>query len=338
MTLLQDAAVSATCSCRLQPPDLATGRIELDPCERQLVKRIATELAATPYSLVHELPWIDLARRNWERMPERVRQFVRAFRRYGNDDGCLLVRGLPVEADPVAFTPSDPASVRRDPSVPAAVLMLFATGLGDPVAYQPEKSGGLVQDVVPIPGRETFQGNAGSTALLSFHVENAFHEHRPEYITLLCLRADHEGEAGLRVASIRRALRHLDRDTLDVLMAAEFRTAAPPSFGHGDRSVPHAVLTGETDLRVDFSATTATTERGAAALSALARAFEAVAVTIRLKPGDWAIVDNRTAVHGRSPFTPRYDGYDRWLQRTYIATDLRRSRGLRPGDGHVIVG
>nr|WP_228532990.1 TauD/TfdA family dioxygenase [Micromonospora sp. ANENR4] len=335
---MQNAVISAGCSCRLQPPNVATGYIELDPCERQLVSGIATELAAAPHSSIQELPWIDLVRRNWERMPERVRQFVRAFRRYGNDDGYLLVRGLPAEAGPLEYTPNGPASVRREPSVPAAVLMLFATGLGDPVAYQPEKSGGLVQDVVPVPGMETFQGNAGSTAVLSFHVENAFHEHRPEYITLLCLRADHEGEAGLRIASIRRALRHLDGGTVDVLSAAEFRTAAPPSFGHRDRSVPHAILTGEADLRVDLSATTATTERAAAAVRALTRALEAVAVTIHLEPGDWAIVDNRTAVHGRSPFTPRYDGYDRWLQRTYIATDLRRSRSLRPGDGHVIVG
>jgi L-asparagine oxygenase len=60
------------------------------------------------------------------------------------------------------------------------------------------------------------------------------------------------------------------------------------------------------------------------------------ALTHQLVPGDLAVVDNRVTVHGRTAFTPRYDGRDRWLQRTFAALNLRRSRGHRPGDGHVL--
>jgi L-asparagine oxygenase len=42
-------------------------------------------------------------------------------------------------------------------------------------------------------------------------------------------------------------------------------------------------------------------------------------------------------VHGRTGFAPRYDGKDRWLQRTFVMNDLRRSRFQRPGDGYVLV-
>lgn len=43
---------------------------------------------------------------------------------------------------------------------------------------------------------------------------------------------------------------------------------------------------------------------------------------VRLEPGDLLVVDNRRAIHGRSAFPARYDGFDRWLQRMYVARDL----------------
>jgi L-asparagine oxygenase len=43
------------------------------------------------------------------------------------------------------------------------------------------------------------------------------------------------------------------------------------------------------------------------------------------------IIDNAVAVHGRSPFTPRFDGSDRWLQRTFVISDLAPSAADRRG-------
>ena len=51
----------------------------------------------------------------------------------------------------------------------------------------------------------------------------------------------------------------------------------------------------------------------------------------RSKPGDLLIIDNTVAVHGRSPFTPRFDGTDRWLQRTFVVSDLAPSAADRRG-------
>ena len=49
-----------------------------------------------------------------------------------------------------------------------------------------------------------------------------------------------------------------------------------------------------------------------------------------LEPGDLLVIDNNVAVHGRSPFVARFDGHDRWLQRTLrrrrSRTERRRSR------------
>jgi len=43
-----------------------------------------------------------------------------------------------------------------------------------------------------------------------------------------------------------------------------------------------------------------------------------------LRPGDVAFLDNYRVVHGREPFTPRYDGHDRWLKRVNLIRDIRR--------------
>ena len=70
------------------------------------------------------------------------------------------------------------------------------------------------------------------------------------------------------------------------------------------------------------------------ALRALGDAVVEAQASVVLDTGDLLVVDNDEAVHGRSPFAPRFDGTDRWLQRTFIVTDLSPSASER--DGRVI--
>jgi alpha-ketoglutarate-dependent taurine dioxygenase len=52
---------------------------------------------------------------------------------------------------------------------------------------------------------------------------------------------------------------------------------------------------------------------------------------VSLRAGDVLVVDNTLAVHGRTPFVARYDGTDRWLQRTMTVADLAASAADRRG-------
>jgi L-asparagine oxygenase len=52
---------------------------------------------------------------------------------------------------------------------------------------------------------------------------------------------------------------------------------------------------------------------------------------VALEAGDLLVVDNAVSVHGRSPFPARYDGTDRWLQRTFVVADLAASATERSG-------
>ncbi|MEU6588532.1 clavaminate synthase family protein [Streptomyces sp. NPDC046881] len=289
---------------------------------------------------IDDVEWVAAARSAWAELPALYRREIGAFRRDSGPAGAVVLRGLPVDEQELPATPTVSGSIQRTATVPAALLVMTACGLGDPAAFLAEKSGALVQDVVPVPGQEYFQGNAGSVDLM-MHNENAFHEHRPDFVMLLCLRADHEGVAGLSTASIREALPNLPDRTRECLRQPEFSTQPPPSFGSPDGgAVRHPVLTGapdDPDIQVDFAATSGLTPAAREALTDLSDALAAVARTVRLRAGDLAIVDNRVCLHGRSAFRPRYDGRDRWVQRTFALADLRRSRSHRADDGHVLV-
>ncbi len=281
--------------------------VTLNQSDAELVEEIAWKLATQATGRPDDAEWVEAARNAWHEWPATLRKKLSEFRRDSGPDGSMLLRGLPVDSMGLPPTPAVNGSVQREPSLGAAVLLTVACGLGDPGAFRPEKNGALVQDVVPVPGMEEFQGNAGST-LLTFHNENAFHDHRPDFVMLLCLRADPTGRAGLRTACIRRVLPLLSDRTVDALWAPEFITAPPPSFnlsGPGEAAGP--VLLGDPsdpDLRVDLAATEPVTERAAEALRELQDRFDATATTHRLVPGELAIVDNRVTVHGRTEFTP----------------------------------
>jgi L-asparagine oxygenase len=310
-----------------------TGTMEVD--------WIARGLRHGPDDQVDNSACIAAARQSSCSLPHRLRRGLRQFRRDPGVGGSMIVHGFPVRADELPPTPKADGSVQQAFSITAAMLMLAACELGDPIAFRAENSGALVQDVVPVPGCEDFQGNAGS-ARRSFRTENAFHRHRPDFVMLLCLRADHDRIAGLRITSVRELLPALSGAAVATLFRSEFVTKPPPSFGYtGDLSAPHAVLAGaaeDPDIRLDMAATRALTSRARLALQEVNEVLDQIAHTFRLVPGDLAIVDNRVALHGGTAFRPRYDGRDRWLQRTFVVADLRRSRDLRPRDSHVLVG
>ena len=68
-----------------------------------------------------------------------------------------------------------------------------------------------------------------------------------------------------------------------------------------------------------------------AALDALTALVETHHTSLVLEAGDLLVVDNHRCVHGRSPFAARFDGTDRWLQRSFVVADLSASADDRVG-------
>ncbi len=313
-------------------------RLELTGAERAALRTMAEELAATASGLVDEPGWLARARELSCRLPARLLDAVRAYRHDPGAQGTLIVAGLPIDEDALPDTPGVPESVERHATIPAATATLIGLQLGEIVAYREEKSGALVQNVVPVRGLESSQSNAGSVEL-EFHVENAFHPCRPDFVGLTCLRQAQGRPAGTLVSSIRHALPLIDDADREVLHQPRFVTAPPPSFHSGEPTAAHPVLDGspeDPNICVDFNATVALDDEAKQALERLRQTLIDTSVSVELRSGEMVFVDNRIVLHGRADFTPRYDGRDRWLQRIFVHLDGRRSRVHRTRNGAVM--
>lgn len=273
--------------------------------------------------------------------PESLVRALTQFRCHSNPDGALLLRNLPID-DPLPPTPEqgnydgDWQRLKVASMVQLAVMNI----LGDVISYADEKAGRIIQDVVPVPGAEKRQENTGS-CFLELHTEDGFHPERPRFISLLALRSDHDRVALTLASGIGRALACLDGGTREVLARPLYRIRLSSSFV-GDRedvyTGPVPVLTGslsDPDLCVDFHATTSDDPEGRRAMGSLRRALLSNLIGHVLEPGDLLIVDNDRAVHGRTGFTARHDGQDRWLRRSFAVPDLRRSTADRMPRSHV---
>ncbi|MFF3545084.1 TauD/TfdA family dioxygenase [Streptomyces platensis] len=319
-------------------PPLHETMLRLDDLQRSQVAVLTNRLLETAGEPLDSAEWLDAARAASAHLPVELRTALRSFRHDAGPDAVLLIRNLPA-GPAVPPTPAEADSVERTPTTSAAVITMAMLQLGEVIAFRNEKRGALVQNVVPVPGRERQQSNAGSVQL-EMHSENAFHPHRPDYVGLLSVREDPTGVARLCTSSIRRALPLLSEGTRRVLSEPRFLTEPPPSFGaQGTAPLAHALLTGaadDPDLLVDFAATHPLDDQAAAAMAELGDALTRTTLALSLRVGDLAVVDNRLAVHGRTPFTPRYDGSDRWLHRVYASLDYRRSRAERENGGAVL--
>lgn len=250
--------------------------------------------------------------------------------------GALLLRGVPVGEVPA--TPPTPTTPTSKDLASELALLAVARRLGEPVGYLPEHGGSIVQNLVPTQADIGRQTSTSSGVDLAFHTETAFHPHGPRYLLLLCLRGD--PEAATTLASVDLLLPWLSASTADALRRPEFRTAVDESFG-GQPGVPYGParpVLGGTDqqpwLCWDEELTSGTTPEADAALEEL----RAVVVERRretvLTAGDLLIVDNARCVHGRRPFHARFDGTDRWLQRSFVVASLAPSAAER--DGRII--
>jgi L-asparagine oxygenase len=303
------------------------------------IAELAAEVSVAGPGLVDRPEWLESARQASCRLPVQLLKALREFRHDPDPDAVLLLHGFPIRDDDLPATPKVPESVATRATRSASVLALTNLQLGELVAFRVEKAGALIQNVVPVPHREQDQSNVGSV-LLQMHVENAFHPHRPDLVALLCLRGDRDRRAALTVASVRNALPWLSAKARKVLATHSFVTEPPPSFGTGTTlAADHAILEGDLDdpdLRVDFFSTKPLDDMAASAMAELAAALQEVTQRVELRAGDMAIVDNRLAVHGRTAFSPYYDGRDRWLQRAFVQLNYRSSRALRPHGGSML--
>ena len=277
--------------------------------------------------------FIDQAEKKARLLPAVVRDALREFHAHPHKSGGLLIKGLTVGDLPA--TPATPTESTTKDCTSELTLLTVAKCLGEPVGYEPELGGRLIQNLVPTKTASDRQVSTSSKVPLMFHTEAAFHPHRPSYLLLLCLKGD--PAALTTLASIREVLPLLNDDVVSVLFQLRFRTAVDESYLHGRTNVLGelvSVLSGDLEsptIMFDADLMVGEDAEAQAALEALSRAVESCHTGVCLEAGDLLVVDNAVAVHGRSQYSPRFDGTDRWLQRTFVVDSLVASASERQG-------
>jgi L-asparagine oxygenase len=293
-------------------------------------------------------------------LPRTLREFLTEFR-LDEPSGVCVIAGLPVDDDQIGDTPAhwehkDPLDL--SPTLRQEVFFLLcASLLGDVFGWSTQQNGFLMHDVMPIKGHEQEQLGSGSEQLLWWHTEDAFHPFKGDYVSLMCLR--NPDRVATTVATVDR-IPWSELDT-EALFAPHYtirpdESHLPKNRRHEEDSDParmalldaayaritrleedpprRPVLTGDRAkpymcLDPYFMATDHLAERSRQAFEKFTAAIEAAIEPIVLEPGDCCFIDNLRAVHGRVPFTARFDGKDRWLKRLNITRDLRDSREAR---------
>lgn len=214
-------------------------------------------------------------------------------------------------------------------------LRTTASRFGSVYGYTQEQNGAIVQNLFPIKKNETTQISSSSKVTLEMHTETAFHRYMPSTVLLFCMRGD--PQAGTNIATLDDILPNLDIPTKQALKQPEFITEIDESFRSDEytvRPLQMSVLNdSETTLTYDRALMVGTTEQANRALDALSRVIDGVMKTIILQTGDLLIIDNKRAVHGRTPFHARYDGTDRWLKRVLATTQYILSDHVEYRDG-----
>jgi L-asparagine oxygenase len=199
-------------------------------------------------------------------------------------------------------------------------ILEFVSVFGEPFGFDNEQGGALVQDLFPIKKNETEQISSSSKVELEMHTETAFHPKAPHFVVLFCVRGD--SNAGTTFANLGRVLDRLRQKDIDTLSQKLFITTVDKSFldeGEKNREVKTRVIHRNGGKMVyDSTAMRGMNAEAQAALNNFTKLVQKEKFTIALQSGQIAIIDNWQTAHGRTEFTPRYDGTDRWIKRVFV--------------------
>jgi len=276
-------------------------------------------------------------------LPTEVVEQLLTFRAAPKATPAVLVTGVPIDEDLPATPTDERGETVKFGHVSEYALLTFAMLLGEPVAYQAEKNGVLVQNVYPTLAQRDAPSNESSSASLGFHTELTFsrscpnrplHVAAPDFVLLLGLRCPADRAATTAIVPADLVCERVGAKIEAALREPQFQLMAPYSFtrdGDGSRpwSPPVALihgLPGRPLVAFDTACgVRALSPSGDRALAALKEACDDpdLRAGVQLRAGDLFILDNHRCAHSRSSFPAFFDGADRWLQRGYVRRSLR---------------
>ena len=278
-------------------------------------------------------------------VPERIRASLLDFAKHGSKTGYLLIKNVPINKNEIIpDTPENNNYQIGEKLEISRIQAILLNVIGEIIAYEAECNGHLFQDVVPNKLMASNQTSLGSNIELEIHTEQAFSKLRPDILSLSCIRGDLN--AFTHILPVQTILENVTEHERKLLEKPLWKTGVDLSFklnGHdfieGDVRGPMPIINGTKNdpiLIFDQDLMTGITEEADKLLKKIIDIYYKNRLRHNLKPGEIMLIDNKRAVHGRSPFFPKYDGKDRFLVRCFAVFDYERTKYARPNDGRIV--
>jgi len=268
------------------------------------------------------------AKESSKSIPKRIQTYLSQINQYGY----LIFQTFP--DDFFEKTPMQNTEKIGENTQLGKIQSILLSFLGEMISYEAEGGGYLLQDIVPVKKMSKLQTSVGSNIELEIHTEQAFSNLRPDFLSLACLRGDDNAYTYiLPVSPI------IDTNTDSILQKPLWKTQVDLSFKlngtefvEGDIRGPLAILNGSLEdphLIFDQDLMLGITEEADTKIRDIIEIYKKNRISHCLQPGEILILDNRKVVHGRSPFSPKYNGKDRFLIRGFAVVDYDKSEYAR---------
>jgi L-asparagine oxygenase len=318
--------------------------IELDKRELEQLILLAKQLVISPSDKPDS--FCQLAKELSLQIPDRIKYILKQFKEKGTKNGFLLIKNINLSEKELPLTPSGNNEKVGEKTVLARIQAILISVIGEMIAYEAEGYGRLFQDVVPMKNMESVQTSVGSNTELEIHTEQAFSKLRPDILSLACLRGDEN--AITYILPVTKIIENCSENDIQLLYKALWKTGVDLSFklnGYefidGDIRGPLAILNANSELSGPFlifdqDLMTGLTAESQQMVQKMVEIYYQHRIAHKLQPGEIIFIDNNRAVHGRSPFFPKYDGLDRFLVRCFATYHFEKSDYARPNGGRMI--
>lgn len=318
------------------------GIITLDLEENTKIKTIISNILANPTEQT-EL-FCEQTREMSNLLPNRIKEELIYFSTYGSETGYLLIKNIDLSNFVMPTTPLNNNSKIGELTEMSKFQALFISVIGEMIAYEGEGYGGIFQDVVPIKRMENVQTSLSSKIELEIHTEQAFSLLRPDILSLACLKGD--TNAMTYILPVQKIIDNLTKEELLFLREPNWMIGVDLSFKlngipfiEGDERGPIPILYGSEEnpkLVFDQDLMKGINEQANEILKKIVNIYYENRLEVNLKSGDIILIDNNRATHGRSSFTPKYNGNDRFLIRCFCTFDYKKSAYARLDGGRIV--
>ena len=241
-------------------------------------------------------------------------------------------------------TPNTNNNKIGETTILARIQSILINTIGEMISYEAEGYGRLFQDVVPVKKMEKEQTSVGSNTELEIHTEQAFSKLRPDILSLACIQGDPLAET--YILPVNYILEHMDIEERKLLRLPLWKTEVDLSFKlnsnefiEGDVRGPFSIISGDENdpkLVFDQDLMFGTTEKSNKLIKKIIGIYYNNRIQHNLQSGEIILIDNMRAVHGRSPFYPKYDGNDRFLIRCFAVYDYEYSSYARDNNSRMV--